>query len=240
MGANVAQCKICGERMGWASGKAYGGPAGDVGQVVGAMLAIQEVVDPSDPNYQKLGEFIETGAALSKALHEAAHSRGMVPDRSAWRRWEQTSINILEDFKASYPDILDDQGRMERGGQRARALILGGESSGLSSDPSTTAIARELVRLERENPIAWDFGETLARVALESRSPYLIKMIHADGEEGARFYAEEVSRSIPEALRETVARGDIDVALPLSEDAQESARLAAFTSLMDWLTAEPR
>ena len=86
MGANVAQCKICGERMGWASGKAYGGPAGDVGQVVGAMLAIQEVVDPSDPNYQKLGEFIETGAALSKALHEAAHSRGMVPDREQWRR----------------------------------------------------------------------------------------------------------------------------------------------------------
>lgn len=239
MGANVAQCKICGERMGWASGKAYGGPAGDVGQVVGAMLAIQEVVDPSDPNYQKLGEFIETGAALSKALHEAAHSRGMVPNREPWRRWQETSIGVIEGFKAAYPGILDDQERMHRGGQRARAAVL---RSGVPpvGTPSTTALAKQLMRLERENPIAWDFGESRARVALDTRSPYLIEKIHADGEEGARFYAEEISREIPGFLRESVAAGELDIDLPLSEDAQEAARLAAFTSLMDWLTAEPR
>jgi hypothetical protein len=101
-------------------------------------------------------------------------------------------------------------------------------------------MARELLRLERENPVAWDFGSTMARMALDGRSQSLVKMIHDNGEEGARFYAEEVSAAVPEALREAVVGGELDVATPIPSDALEAARLAAFTSLMEWLMAEPR
>jgi hypothetical protein len=65
-------------------------------------------------------------------------------------------------------------------------------------------------------------------------------MIHDNGEEGAQFYAEEVSEAIPEALREAVTAGELDVPTPISPDAVQAARVAAFTSLMEWLTAEPR
>lgn len=204
------------------------------------MFAIEEVVDPEDENFQSLSGFIDSGVKLASGLHLAAHNRGPVPDRSVWRRWEEASLGVIEGFKASYPAILNDQARMHRGNQRARAGVLGDDFPRSASAPSTTAIARELTRLQRENPIAWDFGESLARIALEGRSPYLIEKIHADGEDGARFYAEEISRAVPEMLREAVAGGELDVDLPLSGDAQEAARLSAFTSLMDWLTAEPR
>jgi len=83
--------------------------------------------------------------------------------------------------------------------------------SSLESGLSTTAKARELLRLERENPSAWDFGIAMARMALDSRSPTLVKMIHDNGEEGTQFYAEEVSGAIPEALREAVMAGELDV-----------------------------
>jgi hypothetical protein len=105
---------------------------------------------------------------------------------------------------------------------------------------SSVEIARKLVRLKREHPVAWDFGETLARMALDGRSPHLVERIHESAEEGARFYAEEISSAVPEALREAVAGDEIDVPTPISADAEEAARLAAYTSLMEWLCAEPR
>lgn len=124
----------------------------------------------------------------------------------------------------------------------ARELVLGERQSPAGQEASSPSVdvARKLLRLERENPVAWDFGQTLARMALDDRSPYLVERIHGNGEEGARFYAEEVSSQIPHALREAVAGGDIDVPTPISADAEEAARLAAYTSLMEWLTAEPR
>ena len=39
-------------------------------------------------------------------------------------------------------------------------------------------------------------------------------------------------------LRESVTAGELDIALPLLQDAQEAARLAAYTTLMMSLTTE--
>lgn len=113
-------------------------------------------------------------------------------------------------------------------------------SDGESSSRSVTTIARELMRLQREQPVAWDFGKTAARIALDSRSPTLVKYIHDNGEEGEQFYAEELSLAIPPALREAVAAGELDVPTPIAPDAEEAARLAAYSSTLEWLQAEPR
>ena len=67
-----------------------------------------------------------------------------------------------------------------------------------------------------------------------------MKYIHDNGEEGARFYAEELSGAIPHALREAVAASELDISKPIEPDAEEAARLAAYTSAIEWLMSEPR
>ena len=121
----MASCRFCGAKMGWASGKAYGSAAEDIGVALSVLIGITHVVESSDPAWSGLPDFIDEGAQLARALHVAGHSRGIVPDRAAWHEWERVSLLVMNQFKQSYPDGMALAATPETG-REARELILAG------------------------------------------------------------------------------------------------------------------
>ena len=90
-----------------------------------------------------------------------------------------------------------------------------------------TRMAAEMGRLKAAHPQAWALGVGLAGEAMRTRSPDLVRMIRAQGNEGR----DEYSRQVAERVVLGLANGDIEANFPLSQEALKAAGIACGTTI---------